>query len=112
MSEASLVKNILKRLNGIPGCRAQKTHGGKYGTKGKPDITGCFYGIRFEMEVKRPGEKPDPLQQHEMDQWSNVGAFVKTVHSVEEALNLIGTMNYLATKITSRAAQSWKGHVN
>jgi len=89
MSEKSIVNSILKYLNSLPQCRAEKTWGGGYGNAGKPDITGCLNGRRFELEVKAPGGKPTPLQKATLEQWKEAGAIVAVVHSVEEAKEIL-----------------------
>lgn len=83
-SEAAIVRQMLTWLNRLPECYAHKTHGGMFGRAGKPDITGCFRGWRFEIEVKRPGNKPTPLQERELTRWAAAGAHVAVVHSLEE----------------------------
>jgi hypothetical protein len=89
MSEKSIVNSILKYLNSLPQCRAEKTWGGGYGNAGKPDITGCLSGRRFELEVKVPGGKLTPLQKVTLEQWKEAGAIVAVVHSVEEVKEIL-----------------------
>ena len=89
MSEKSIVNSILKYLNSLPQCRAEKTWGGGYGNAGKPDITGCLSGRRFELEVKVPGGKPTPLQKITLEQWKEAGAIVAVVHSVDEVKEIL-----------------------
>jgi len=89
MSEKSIVNSILKYLNSLPQCRAEKTWGGGYGNAGKPDITGCLNGRRFELEVKVPGGKPTPLQKVTLEQWKEAGAIVAVVHSVDEVKEIM-----------------------
>lgn len=82
--ESAIVERILRWLNSLPECYAHKTHGGMFGKAGKPDITGCFRGWRFEIEVKRPGNRPTKLQERELARWAAAGAHVAVVHSLEE----------------------------
>lgn len=89
MSEKSIVNSILKYLNSLPQCRAEKTWGGGYGNAGKPDITGCLNGRRFELEVKVPGGKLTPLQKVTLEQWKEAGAITAVVHSAEEAKEIL-----------------------
>lgn len=86
ISEASIVKKILSYLNSLPGCRAEKTHGGYYGRAGKPDITGCLWGWRLEFEVKREQStnRLTPLQRKALENWAAAGAIAAMVTSVEE----------------------------
>lgn len=89
MSEKSIVNSILKYLNSLPQCRAEKTWGGGYGNAGKPDITGCLNGRRFELEVKVPGGKATPLQKVTLEQWKEAGAIAAVVHSVDEVKEIM-----------------------
>lgn len=54
---------------------------------GSPDLVGILgpHGRWFCLEVKAPGEKPRPDQEQCHRAWRRFGAFVATVHSVEEA---------------------------
>lgn len=87
--ESAITKSILNALNKLDGCRAIKVYGGGMGRQGQPDITGCIHGRRFDLEVKRPGEKPTALQVKEMASWLAVGSVVAVVHSKEEALSVV-----------------------
>ena len=89
MTEKAIVNSILRYLNSLPQCRAEKTWGGGYGNAGKPDITGCLKGRRFELEVKKPGGKPTPLQKVTLEQWKEAGAIVAVVHSVDEVKEIM-----------------------
>jgi len=89
MTEKAIVNSILKYLKTLPQCKAEKTWGGPYGNSGKPDITGCLKGRRFELEVKKPGGKPTKLQEVTLEQWKEAGAIVAVVHSVEEVKEVL-----------------------
>ncbi len=54
---------------------------------GSPDLVGILIprGRVFALEVKVPGEKPDPHQEKCHAIWRHFGAFVATVHSADEA---------------------------
>ena len=97
--ESSIVNTILKWLNQQPSCQAEKTHGGRWGRAGKPDITGCYRGRRFELEVKRPGAKATKLQLATLKQWEKAGAITAVVTSVEEVKGIIkGDKDYGGTQ--------------
>lgn len=87
--ESAIVKSILTWLNKQPGIKAEKTHGGMYGKAGKPDITGCIRGRRFEIEVKRPGNKPTKLQLKELKEWEAAGAIVGVAYSLDDVKELL-----------------------
>ena len=86
--EASVVKTILRRLNALPGCKAEKVHGGIYGRRGKPDITGCVLGRRFDLEVKVGVNKPTPTQLKEIEEWRSAGGIAGWVTSWAEVVAL------------------------
>jgi endonuclease/exonuclease/phosphatase family metal-dependent hydrolase len=57
--------------------------------KGKPDITGCLYGMRFEIECKAEGKEARPLQKAVIRKWKKSGAVAGVAHNVEEAQELL-----------------------
>jgi penicillin-binding protein-related factor A (putative recombinase) len=87
--ESAIVKRILTWLNQQEGIKAEKTHGGMYSKAGKPDITGCINGRRFEFEVKRPGNKPTKLQLKELREWEAAGAIIGVVYSLEDVKEIL-----------------------
>ena len=76
-------------LKAVPGCKAEKRHGSNFVSRGRPDITGCLDGHRFELEVKVPPNKPTITQQKELDAWEDAGATVAVVYSVEDTAKVI-----------------------
>jgi len=88
-SERAIVKAILVYLNGLPGCLARKRWGGGMGVAGEPDIDACICGRSLQLEVKRPGEKPTPLQVKRLEDWRRAGATVGVVNSVAEVRKLL-----------------------
>jgi hypothetical protein len=54
--------------------------------KGWPDFTFCVKGRACFLEVKRPGQKPDPEQSKVIADLIAAGAFVKIVCSLQEAI--------------------------
>ena len=86
--EASVVKTILKRLNALPGCKAEKVHGGQFGKRGKPDITGCIMGRRFDIEVKVGRNRPTASQESEIEGWRAAGGISGWVTSWPEVVRL------------------------
>lgn len=54
------------------------------GRKGSPDRWFFFPGAQLLIiELKRPGEKPEPLQKHEMNELRKKGFYVAWTDSIE-----------------------------
>lgn len=62
-----------------------KFHGGKATRAGVPDLLLCYLGFFVALEVKRPGEKATPIQEHEMSLIRAAGGVACVVTSVAEA---------------------------
>jgi hypothetical protein len=88
--ESSLVRTILRELEKVPGLMVRKRHGTAMGKAGDPDLSGCLEGRHFELEVKRPGNEPTPLQWARLAQWHASGALIGVVHNAKEALACLG----------------------
>jgi len=93
-SERAVVRAILAYLNKLPGCLARKRWGGGMGVAGDPDIDACIRGRSLQLEVKRPGEKPTPLQLKRLEEWRNAGAITGVVTSVEETMAVLGRESF------------------
>jgi hypothetical protein len=99
------VGSILRALAYFPWitCWRQNTGGAKYrnrrgkeqfvrfGRKGAADITGAIapWGVRLEIEVKRPGEKRTPEQECFAEDLRRSGAIVILAHSAQEAVTAV-----------------------
>jgi len=64
--------------------------GTAWGIAGDPDLTGCYLGRHFELEVKTPAGALTRLQEARLAQWARVGAITAVVRSVSEALAALG----------------------
>ena len=84
MSEADIVKAILKYLKTVPRCFAWKEHGGMYGTAGIPDIIACVNGRFYGFEVKTDKGKPTKLQEATIRKILAAGGTSLVVRSVAE----------------------------
>lgn len=88
-SETSITEKALTWLNAQEDTFARKRHTGPMGTGGHPDIEGCSAGRSFQVEMKRPGEKPTPRQFAQMRVWQNAGALVGWACSVEHVRQIM-----------------------
>jgi hypothetical protein len=88
-------------LNAHPDILARKRHQTRFSTVGDPDIVGCVrrriprispLGLEyiepcaqhFEIEMKKLGEKPEPIQYERMAEWEKYGAWVTWATNKEE----------------------------
>ena len=91
--ETTLQQNIAKAIKRRFGKRAwvMKVHGGPYQKAGVPDLLVIIDGRAYWLEVKMPGETPEPIQVAVMRELVDVGCRVAVVTSVDSALSaLIG----------------------
>lgn len=92
-----LTHPIRAAVNVVPGVRVWRNNAGwdqrinvLYGLGlGAPDLVGMCDGRFFSLEVKWPGEKPNPDQLRWHDTARRLGGFVAVVHSVDEAMAAI-----------------------
>jgi hypothetical protein len=85
--------SILRYLSGLKSSgrpiQWMKIHGGPAQRMGEPDLVICDNGRLLVVEVKRPGQKPTPLQEHRLSQWRDSNARVGVVDSVESFAELL-----------------------
>lgn len=95
MSEAALQRRIVKALL-AEGCWAGKVYASIYGQTGWPDILAIVppHGRVLAIEVKLPGGKVTPLQEHTMAAMAAAGAVAGVARSIEEALGLLAIANF------------------
>lgn len=86
--EGRLVKRIVDSINKLPQTYCEKQHGTPYGHC-KLDVSGAVNGMRFELEVKIPGNKPTKRQLSTIKKWQKVGVLAGWADSVEEALEFL-----------------------
>lgn len=70
---------------------SMKMHGGPYQLSGMPDVLCIKSGRAVFLEVKRPGQKPTPIQLARMEELRRVaGAQCATVTTKDEAIDALG----------------------
>lgn len=81
--ETNLQSTALKYLNSLPGCKAENVSGNA-NQSGRPDITGCYNGRMFKIELKSldTGYQPSKKQKLELRKWKNVGCAVGVVYTL------------------------------
>lgn len=86
--EASLVDRIEAFLRRQPRCLVRKTHGSAY-TAGVADLIGCLKGRYFEIEVKRPGEVPTPLQLRGLEDVRKAGGYALWTDNYQDVVQFV-----------------------
>jgi VRR-NUC domain-containing protein len=84
VKESDLARSAVSWLNLQEGVWAMKVHGGPYQRAGVPDVIGCAAGRFFAIELKRPGERPSPLQASVLRQLAEVNAIVDVCTSMAQ----------------------------
>lgn len=80
--EKTVVKKIMKYLNGLPMCRCKKYWSSAHGVE--VDLYGSYRGRAFFIEVKRDATcKPTQHQQAIIEDWRSVGAIAGVAYDVE-----------------------------
>lgn len=94
MLESAIVKKIRKKLKTVYGTDLWifKTHGQADQIRGLPDLIGVYHSYFIAMEVKKPGGRATDLQAFTMQQIRAAGGYATTIHSVEEAIDFLGTV--------------------
>jgi len=86
--EKNIHKAIILHLNRIPVTKAWKRRAGPF-EKGRADITGSCFGIRIEIEVKRPGGRIAPKQQDWINKADSLMCITGFAESVEDAMKIL-----------------------
>ena len=88
--ESTIVAAIMHALKSVPELAVRKRWGSEMAAAGDPDLTGCYRGRHFELEVKAPGGRLSRIQEVRLKEWHEAGPVVGVVHSAEEALAALG----------------------
>lgn len=82
--EGSLQSSALAYLNSLPGCKAENVSGNAK-QSGRPDITGCFHGRMFKLELKSPDNRyqASKKQRLELQKWWGKGCVVGVIYSMK-----------------------------
>lgn len=90
MDEKRLRSNIVKALRNYSGFWFV-THGGQFQQGGLPDILGCYQGVFYGLEVKKPGKEHTltERQAYALKQIRRAKGKATVVVSVQEALDFV-----------------------
>lgn len=93
--EGSFQSSALSYLNGLPGCKAENVSGNA-SQSGRPDITGCYQGRMFKLELKSPDHrnKPSKKQRIELRRWGRSGCVVGVIYSMKSLRRVFELMDW------------------
>lgn len=63
---------------------------------GCPDLLACHRGVFVVAELKKAGENPTRLQEHELEQWRRAGAVTGVVRSRGDMARLLDAAEAIA----------------
>lgn len=98
-SEASVVQNIVRHLTGR-GAWVTKTHGGRYGKRGVPDLLACYRGRLVAIEVKRldaPASAVTELQRINIELIHRAGGIALVARSVDDVRPILDLVDQQAS---------------
>lgn len=110
--ESSITSSVIKYLNSLPGCRAEKLKGSS-SASGRADINACYRGRSIRIEMKTPDNKntASKKQNHNLDKWYRAGSVVMVAYSlasVQKALFLIKENDFGEfTRVEDNGCISW-----
>lgn len=91
MLERDLQRRVNKILRQIPGLWFYHPKEGKRGTKGIPDIIGCFKGKFFAIELKSPRLREPakglaPEQQEVLEEIKQAGGKIAIINNIDDLI--------------------------
>lgn len=87
--EQHIQDSIMRYIKSIGGLPIKQNQIGIYGQAGVPDILACIKGRFVAIEVKRPGQKPKPIQEAFLDainKKGGVGFWADNLDKVKDTL--------------------------
>lgn len=92
MNESELTRECVRRLNEQPYCYAFRVHGNPRQRKSTLDITGCYEGFFFSIEMKLPGKEHTLTdgQAAMILRLQKVGARVGVATNFRECIDIVG----------------------
>ena len=89
-SEQQIQSQVIKYLESI-GCYVIKVISAN--KSGVPDLHACLNGKWISIEMKKPGEKPDPLQLHHLQMIQKAGGLATWATSVTQVQDFLTQHN-------------------
>ena len=86
------IMNYIKAIGGLP---IKQNQIGIYGQAGVPDIIACIKGRFVAIEVKRPGQKPKPIQEAFLDSINKKGGLAFWSDNLDKVKDILEKENLL-----------------
>lgn len=86
--ESTLQRQVIALLR-ERGAYVFKVVGSAMQQRGTPDLLVCWRGQFMGLEIKLPGEKPTPMQEHEIGLIRKAGGTAQVIESLEDVLNIL-----------------------
>ena len=93
MTEQYIQKQIINYLEKLPNSYVLKII--STNKSGVPDICACLNGKWISIEMKRPGESPEPLQLHHLQQIQKAGGLATWASSLPQVQDFLAQHNLI-----------------
>lgn len=102
--ESNFQSKALEYLNSIPGCKAENVSGNSH-QSGRPDITGCYEGRMFKIELKSPDNKYEASQKQrlELRKWGSAGCSTGIIYSMATLKEFMNTLKRVPGLVSNGA---------
>jgi len=87
--EQVIQTSIMRYIKSIGGLPIKQNQIGIYAQAGVPDIIACVKGRFIAIEVKRPGKKPEPIQEAFLESINKKGGIAFWTDNLDKVKNII-----------------------
>ncbi len=87
--EQAIQTSIIRYIKSIGGLPIKQNQIGIYAQAGVPDIIACIKGKFVAIEVKRPGKKPEPIQEAFLESITKKGGLAFWADNLDKVKNII-----------------------
>ena len=93
--EQHIQTSIIKYIKSIGGLPIKQNQIGIYAQAGVPDIIACIKGRFVAIEVKRPGQKPTPIQEAFLESITKKGGVAFWSDNLDRVKSLLKKENLI-----------------
>lgn len=87
--EQAIQTSIIRYIKSIGGLPIKQNQIGIYAQAGVPDIIACIKGRFVAIEVKRPGKKPEPIQEAFLESITKKGGLAFWSDNLDKVKSII-----------------------